>query len=142
MGKGRFDALATIVIASVMVTFAFDIVRRAIEEIVLLHAPNATSVEVRSSISSSRRCTLEVVCGRSFTAPFGLLASKHVLTYSSLWFMVYGVTAPQGEEGLDTLSTALMISTVGLKLGLFVMCYLIAKNSSLFGLLFFGFWCL
>ena len=27
MGKGRFDALATIVIASVMVTFSFEIVR-------------------------------------------------------------------------------------------------------------------
>jgi hypothetical protein len=33
LGKGRFDALATIVIASVMVTFAFEIVRRALEEV-------------------------------------------------------------------------------------------------------------
>jgi len=33
MGKGRFDALATIVIASVMVTAAVELIRRAIEEI-------------------------------------------------------------------------------------------------------------
>eukprot|EP00039_Didymoeca_costata_P030044 m.27669 g.27669 ORF g.27669 m.27669 type:complete len:401 (+) comp7920_c0_seq1:105-1307(+) len=32
-GKGRFDALATVVIASVMVTAAFEIIRRAVEEI-------------------------------------------------------------------------------------------------------------
>jgi len=44
MGKGRFDALATIVIASVMVTFSFEIVRRAIEEIVELRG-NATAVD-------------------------------------------------------------------------------------------------
>lgn len=80
MGKGRFDALATIVIASVMVTFSFEIVRRAIDEIIELRG-NATAVA--------------------------------------------------GEVGLDSLSLGLMISTVVLKFGLFLMCRAFAVGSDL-----------
>lgn len=80
MGKGRFDALATIVIASVMVTFAFEIVRRAVDEI----------IELQNN-----------------------------------------VTAVDGEVGLDTLSIALMSSTVGLKLGLFLFCRAIGGSMAM-----------
>ena len=68
MGKGRFDALATIVIASVMVTASAEIIRRAVEEI-------ATG-QCSTKYKSKRRRIRRLFCYRILA--HSVLGAKHV----------------------------------------------------------------